>query len=187
MAHGSLRSLMLVGVACASLGLAAHGLAAQQSDTSHDLVRRMLATMRSDSVVLERRSGCWSYTSCPAYRVRVSRNGDVALRTTYPGTRVREFSWHVSTDSVSRLLETAAYDGLVLLPNRIADVRAYCPADASDSGGAIVSFFGSGWSKQIDDYQGCQWAPVVLREFEALVDRIAGVAQHAPEALAEPH
>jgi hypothetical protein len=183
----SVRPLTLLGIACASLGFAAIRLAAQQSDTSHSYVIRLLAPERSDSVVLERQSGCWTYESCPAYRLRVSRSGDVTVRTTYPGRRVQVFSWNVSTDSVNRLLETAAYDGLMMLPNRIADVPAYCPAKSTDFGGAIVSFFGPGWSKQIDDYHGCQWAPVALREFEDLVDRIAGVSQHAPEVLVEPH
>ena len=191
MRRASLRVCTFPVAVCMSLGFAAIPIAAQRSDSvdamSRGYAESYAETEESDSIVLERRSGCWIYSACPAYSVRLTRSGEVTAYTTYPGAPARSFSWTVPRDSVRFLLATAAIEGLTMLPDRISDVPAYCPSKAFDFDGAVVSFFGPHRSKRIDDYHGCIWGPGALREFEDLVDRVAGVAQHAPALLESPY
>ncbi len=133
----------------------------------------------ADSLVFER-TACFG--TCPTYRVRISRDGAVHLRwqAQRPNRAVTERDWTIPADSVRALFALAAEGGITALPDRISESRTYCPQAWTDMPGAIVSFYGAGWSKTTDDYFGCKQAPPALRAFEIAIDSVAGVHAHAP-------
>jgi Domain of unknown function (DUF6438) len=125
---------------------------------------------KADSIVLER-SLCFGF--CPAYRLRVSRSGEVLYR-----SRASRDTTHalasIGADKARELLDGARMLGLDALPDTIANVHAYCPNWPTDYPTATITVFVGQGSKHVVDYLGCDWAPVGLRVFESLVDSVAG-------------
>ncbi len=89
--------------------------------------------------------------------------------------------WTIPADSVRALFARALSGGITALPDNISESKVYCPQAWTDMPGAIVSFYGAGWSKSTNDYFGCKQAPPALRAFEIAIDSVAGVHAHAPD------
>ena len=139
--------------------------------------------LKADSLVLER-TGCFAI--CPQYQVRIAKSGEVLVRT---GGRVRAKSGEVifrTSGPVEKrqlrgsgfldLLTFAALLDFLELPEVIEDDSHFCRHKWTDHPSAIITVFYGNNSKRVDDYQGCRWAPVGLRELEAKVDSVAGMA-----------
>jgi len=164
-------ALIALAITIAAANLPAR---AQRPDSTPSAARR-LEPEKADSIVLER-TACYGY--CPVYRLRVGREGEIALQWRARDGKTHLAEWKMQPDSVRMLLNAAQMEDLTALPDRIADSKAYCPTQWTDHPTAIVSFFGPGWSKRIVDYYGCRWAPGALRDFEQLVDAFTGVRSH---------
>ncbi len=133
----------------------------------------------ADSLVFQR-TACFGF--CPVYRMRLSRDGSVALRWQEQTEQraVIERSWTIAPAAVQALLAQAHQAGLTALPDDIPSSKTYCPQAWTDQPGAVVAFYGAGWSKQITDYFGCQNVPPALRTFELAVDSAADLNAHRP-------
>jgi hypothetical protein len=133
----------------------------------------------ADSLVFER-TACFGF--CPVYRLRLSRDGSVALRWQQQTEQrtVIERSWTIAPATVQALLAQAQHGGITALPDDIPASKTYCPQAWTDAPGAVVAFYGTGWSKRITDYFGCQKVPPALRAFEVAVDSAADLKAHAP-------
>jgi hypothetical protein len=129
-----------------------------------------------DSIVLER-TPC--YGECPAYRVRIARSGAVHFRSRNYGDTARTATAVIDQACVSRVWSEFGAVHFPALPDTIASVSAYCEPAFTDAPRVTVRFFAGGSSKHVVDYQGCLWAPVGLRDLEALIDEIAGSSRWA--------
>ena len=123
----------------------------------------------ADSIVLER-TPCFG--SCPAYRLRISRDGGVLFHSRNAGDADRTEVGSVSARQLEHLLMEFELLGFAELPDTIANSREYCGSSRTDAATVITTVFAGATSKQVVDYHGCQWAPSGLRELETLVDSI---------------
>ena len=135
----------------------------------------------ADSLVLER-TVCFG--TCPAYRLRVSRDGGVFFQSRNPGDST------IATDSVvfrtlADLVRLAQAAGVFALPSRIMDDRRICADVATDHPTVTIKIFGNGWSHIVEDYHGCFQSVDHslnvelrnLRRFEVAVDSALGSAR----------
>jgi len=103
-----------------------------------------------DSVVLER-TRCFG--TCPAYRLRVSRAGEVVFLSRYPGdpsTAVDTVEQWVA-DSIAR---DASRLGFFTLPDSVTPGKLLCAEMATDLPTITIGVFGSR-AKQVIYYLGC--------------------------------
>ena len=107
-------------------------------------------TGTADSVVLER-TRCFG--TCPAYRLRVSRTGEVVFLSRYPGdprTVVDTVEKWVA-DSIAR---DASRLGFFTLPDSVTPGTLLCTEVVTDVPTITVGVFGSR-TKQVSYYLGC--------------------------------
>ena len=123
--------------------------------------------MDADSVVLER-TRC--YGTCPAYRLSVTRQGVVSFQSRNPGEDNRRFVDTIAVDDVGAILVGAEKADFLALPDTIAADPHFCPSQATDYDTAIVTLYLPHQTKRVEDYHGCFWAPVALRELEDRID-----------------
>lgn len=104
----------------------------------------------ADSLVLER-SMCFG--TCPAYRIRVARDGSVLFHSRNPGesTEARE---KVPARTLSELMAAADRIDFFSLPSRVADDRELCAVRATDHPGVTITVFGV-TTKSVDYGTGC--------------------------------
>jgi Domain of unknown function (DUF6438) len=104
----------------------------------------------ADSLVLER-TRCFG--TCPAYRLRVARDGSVDFQSRNPGdsTRAREAT---SPQTLERLIVAAVRADFFSLPARIEDDRELCSSRATDHPSVTITVFGSTTST-VHYYTGC--------------------------------
>ena len=133
----------------------------------------------ADSLVFER-TACFGF--CPVYRLRLSRDGSVTLhwQEQREPRAVIEGSWTIAPAAVQALLAQAQHGGITALPDDLPASKLYCPQAWTDAPGAVVAFYGPGWSKRITDYFGCQKVPPALRAFELAVDSASDLNAHRP-------
>ena len=128
----------------------------------------------TDSVVLER-TRCFG--TCPAYRVRVSRTGEVLFASQYP-VADRPTVDTVQSWVVDSIVSDAARLGFFDLPSDIrAGTRPLCESAATDLPTITIGVFGSD-TKRVVYYTGCMLPPKdhpmakLLPGMKALADRI---------------
>jgi hypothetical protein len=138
------------------------------------------SSQAADSVVLER-SRCFG--NCPAYRLRIGRDGAVAQISRDPADTAGTKTDSIARSQVEWLVDEAERIGFYSLPKVIADDSTLCPLRATDHPTATVTMYLEDSTHTVVDYQGCYTshdrglAPKVqeLRRFEAEIDSIAGV------------
>ena len=128
----------------------------------------------TDSVVLER-SRCFG--TCPAYRVRVSRNGEVLFVSQYPAAD-RPSVDTVKSWVADSIVSDAARLGFFDLPSDIrAGTQPLCQSAATDLPTITIGVFGSE-TKRVVYYTGCMLPPKdhpmtrLLPGIKTLADRI---------------
>ena len=141
--------------------------------TTTAIVLRPVDPANADSIVLERTS---CFGTCPAYRLRIARSGEVLFQSRAAGDTTHSLT-SISAGDVHRLLERADLLAFDALPDTIAANSAYCHWRATDNPSVTTTVFVGGASKHVVDYLGCDWAPVGLRNLEALIDSVAGTEQ----------
>jgi hypothetical protein len=137
----------------------------------------------ADSIVLER-SVCFG--SCPAYRLRISSIGHVLFEPRNPGRPGQTpATAKVSDSAFSYLTSQAERAGFYGFPENIQEDSTLCRRMATDHPSATITIHRSTEYKRVHDYTGCHGSddPAAatrlrtLREFEALVDSVAGSAR----------
>ena len=135
----------------------------------------------TDSLVLER---TLCFGTCPAYRLRLSRDGQVLFQSRNPADST------VARDSIGArvlpdLIRLARAAGFFALPTRIRDDRRICVDLATDHPTVTITIFGRDSTHVVEDYHGCSQAvdhsfnPTLraLRRFEVAVDSALGSAR----------
>ncbi len=104
----------------------------------------------ADSLVLER-TRCFG--TCPAYRLRIARDGAVDFQSRNPGesTRVRET---VAPQTLGELIGAADRAGFFGLPTRVESDRELCAVTATDHPSVTITVFGATTSA-VHYYTGC--------------------------------
>ena len=135
-------------------------------------------TPSMDSIVLER---TLCFGSCPAYRLRVSRNGEVLFQNRNPG------STNTAMDTVDAWVPDSLYaravaSGFFSLPDTIQKSRELCPMPATDHPTIRIKIYGQR-PKHVEYYTGCYVAPtgasgiahplIAMRDFAAHIDTLA--------------
>lgn len=123
----------------------------------------------ADSIVLER-GPCFG--TCPVYRVSIARSGDVHFMWLHGADSGKTEQRHIDPDKFTMLVHIATFNNFVALPDTIRG--PYCPYPLTDLPSAKVSLFLPGREKTVYDYQGCTWAPFILRQIETDIDDEAG-------------
>lgn len=103
----------------------------------------------TDSVVLER-TRCFG--TCPAYRLRVSRSGEVVFVSRYPITATSVDT--VQTWVADSIATEAGRIGFFTLPDSVIPGRPLCTEVITDVPTITVGVFGS-HTKQVIYYLGC--------------------------------
>jgi Domain of unknown function (DUF6438) len=120
----------------------------------------------ADSIALER-GPCFG--TCSMYRVSLAHNGDVHFISLNHGADSgRTASGHARESAFRSLMGVATFGHFYQLPDTIAGV--YCQVMVTDMPTAIVTIYYHGRVKPVVDYQGCLWAPVILRNLESAID-----------------
>jgi hypothetical protein len=142
-------------------------------------VRSDAKVTAADSIVLER-TVCFG--TCPAYRLSLTRQGQVSFESRNPGDTSRHARDSVSVTSLGVLTAMADSLGFETLPDTIANDSALCPDKATDHPTATITIFRGVQSKHVVDYHGCfasvdhSTVPAVarLRQLETAIDSLAG-------------
>ena len=145
------------------------------------------AAQAADSIVLER-GVCFGF--CPAYRVRVDAQGRVHFQSKNTGDQQRTAEDTIAPAQFKALLAEADRIGFARLPGEIQSDSTYGPVAATDHSTVIVELHTGAQLKRVRDYLGCRLdlrgqpgGPLVgLRQFESLIDSIAGSKQWARPA-----
>ena len=128
----------------------------------------------ADSVVLER-TACFGL--CPAYLLHVSKSGAVLFESQNRGDEERRATDTIPAYKFQRILTRAMITDFLALPDRIQGDKRFCPRSMTDHPTAIVTIFLPSGPRRVEDYHGCYWAPVGLRQLEDAIDTIAGVSR----------
>ena len=147
------------------------------------------AAATADSLVVER-SPCFG--TCPAYRARLTRDGDVRYEPRQPGrgpaVDTTVVTARVDPGTLAALLEGADSAGVFALPERVAADGALCAVALTDHSTVTVSRFAGGDVRRVEDDLGCRPASDTsdagrrlarLRAWEARVDSVIGAARWA--------
>jgi hypothetical protein len=124
----------------------------------------------ADSIRLERVPGYWGG---PSYTVVVDRSDHVTVR---PDSIARSLfhSLGVRPRAFHDLMAYALIVGFAQLPDTLQTDPVFGRRCGTDAPTAVVTLFHRRLVKQVVDYQGCEWAPVAIREMERDIDRVAG-------------
>jgi len=136
----------------------------------------------ADSIVLER---TLCYGSCPAYRVSISRVGEVRFESRRPGDSGRTASDRIAAERVRSLTAQAVALGFFQLPDSIRSDKRLCPDMATDHPTVITIVALAGVVHRVVDYRGCFArsdhsvvdSVAKLRAYEAAIDSAAGSAR----------
>ena len=103
-----------------------------------------------DSLVLERRP---CFGTCPAYRLRLARDGaiDFESRNTGKSNRVRA---SVAPETLGELVSVGDRSGFFNLPTRVDLDRELCDVKATDHPSVIITVYGATTSV-VQYYTGC--------------------------------
>lgn len=135
------------------------------------------STSAPDSIVLER-SIC--YGTCPAYRLRLSRAGEIRFESRNPGDEGRSAVDTVSRATLDSLISRARTIGFFELPPEISADSLLCRDRATDHETVVVTVFAKDKASRVEDYHGCFETvghgilpPIArLRAFESAVDSV---------------
>jgi hypothetical protein len=130
-----------------------------------------------DSIVLER-SIC--YGTCPAYRLRLSRAGEIRFESRNPGDEGRSAVDTVPRATLDSLVSRGRSIGFFELPPEISADSLLCRDRATDHETVVVTVFTKDKASRVEDYHGCFETvehgilpPVArLRAFENEVDSV---------------
>jgi Domain of unknown function (DUF6438)/Protein of unknown function (DUF3221) len=131
----------------------------------------------ADSIVLER-SMC--YGTCPAYRLRLSRGGEIRFESRNPGDEGRSVADTVTAMTLPSLVSRARSIGFFELPREIAADSVLCKSRWTDYETVVVSIFARDGRWRVQDYSGCfdtvdraVLPPIArLRSFEDEIDSV---------------
>lgn len=135
----------------------------------------------ADSIVLER-TVCFG--RCPAYRLRISSAGFVLFEPRNPPGPAATDT--IPNTALPRLAAEAERVGFYTFPDLIQGDSLLCALEATDHPSATVTFHRGSEFKRVQDYTGCHAASEdtvsaqrlgALRQFEALIDSVAGSAR----------
>jgi hypothetical protein len=140
------------------------------------------AQERGDSLVLERVNCYWG--TCPAYRLRLTRDGHVHYESRNARDNGRTAEMRVESAAVAALFDTAASLGLDALPEDLMGKAPYCGIVATDHAAVIITWHRAEGAQRVRDYLGClerydessQEIIRRLRAFEQAVDSVSRVA-----------
>ena len=160
------RALPLLLLGCAPSGV--------KSD-----VQQGASTSAPDSIVLER-SIC--YGTCPAYRLRLSRAGEIRFESRNPGDEGRTAVDTVTAATLPTLVSRARSIGFFDSPARIQGDSILCPTVRTDAPTVVITVFTKDETRRVQDYLGCvdrvehRVAPQLerLRSFESEIDSALG-------------
>jgi len=133
----------------------------------------------ADSIVLER-TVC--SISCPAYRLRLSRDGSVHFQSRNPGEEQRVATDTFDPAAFGWLLAEAERIEFYYLPGDVARSKAMCQTPMPGYPANITTIYGDA-TKSVRNYSGCLYSlndlwrakPLErLREFESSIDSVAG-------------
>jgi len=125
----------------------------------------------ADSVTLER-TACFGL--CPAYLLHVSRSGTVLFESRNRRDEGRRATDTIPTYKFQWIVSAARITHFLALPMRIESDPRFCPDQVTDHPTAIVTIFLPAGPRRVEDYYGCYWAPVGLRQLEEVIDSVAG-------------
>jgi hypothetical protein len=166
-------------VRCVAVLILAAGCARPASRADEPAMGGALA----DSIILER-TPCFG--TCPAYRLRLSRDGHVLFESRNPREPPRTASDTVPDAGFVRLLGEAERIGFDALPERIDTSSSLCPVVATDHPSVTTTIVTGAHVKRVEHYTGCygpapDHAPVpelvAAMRFYALIDSVAGAAR----------
>src|SRR5262245_30501775 len=106
-----------------------------------------------DSVVLVRTQT--AFRSGPAYRVRLSRDGDVHFESRCPSDLGRVATSRIDPDTARNLLARARALGIDSLPGDLTGKPPYCRTLYTDFPTVIIELYGPQRAYRLRDYQGC--------------------------------
>lgn len=141
------------------------------------------AVSAADSVVLER-SLCFG--TCPAYRLRISDQGEVHFQSRNRGDTSRTATDTIDVREYRSLLYEADRIGFNAFPSNVISSSELCPVQATDHPTITLSIFRTRGVKRIEYYTGCYTAgephrPVPellpLKTLAASVDSVARAAR----------
>jgi hypothetical protein len=132
------------------------------------------ALSQADSVVLER-TPCFG--TCPAYVLHITRSGAVLFQSRNRGDEGRRATGTIPAYKFEWILTSAKITAFLALPKRIAGDSRFCPQSATDHPTAIVTIFLPSGARRVEDYHGCYWAPVGLRQLEDVIDSVGGASR----------
>ena len=108
----------------------------------------------ADSLVLEP-TQC--YGTCPAYRLRIARDGKVMFQSRNPGDSTTATD-SIDTGTLAELMRRADRTGIFALPQRIMDDRSICVDYATDHPTVTLTVFMGDKRDSVEDYLGCYQA-----------------------------
>ena len=134
---------------------------------------------RGDSIVLER-TPCFG--RCPAYRVRINRDGHVRFESRNPAEAGRVAEAQVDPAAVRQLFTDALSFEKDSLPVDLMGKAPYCGVVATDHSYVIVEYYESDRQWRVRDYLGCHdtmneaGRPGLTRwrKLDAAIDTVAG-------------
>jgi hypothetical protein len=164
------RPLLIAG---ATIPLVLLGCAPPAAKTDTE---KATSTAAADSIVLER-SIC--YGTCPAYRLRLSRAGEIRFDSRNPGEEGRTAVDTVTATTLPTLVSRARSIGFFDLPPKIQGDSVLCPTTRTDAPTVVVTIFTKDETRPVQDYHGCvnvehKVAPQLerLRAFEIEIDSV---------------
>ena len=135
-----------------------------------------------DSIALER-SLCLG--RCPAYRLRIARDGNIRFESRNPGDETRVEQGAASANVLPYLAGMSEGSGFYELPDTISNAGVLCPGHyVSDMPTNVVTIWGAR-PKKVVRYVGCGWSSngsppewyQRQRHFENMIDSVSGAKQ----------
>lgn len=168
--------LLVFSFALSCAGESEREVGGAESELSGQVTEPLRFLLDADSIVLER-TIC--YGDCPAYRVRLSRDGAIHY---YSSTAGEERTDRVPADSVRVLLEEIVAASRVASPPPPGD-RSMCGGFTLDGPGSLAELFGAGWTRYLDSETLCHTSgvrnekAVPVRDRDMLKNRIDSIAR----------
>jgi hypothetical protein len=133
--------------------------------------------MTADSIVLQKGT---CFGDCAAYRVSISRTGDVRITFIGQDGGARVQRARIGAEDFQELMIAATGASFVSLPDSIESSPVFCVFRATDAQDVSVTLYMTNRVKRVADYLGCSWAPAALRNLEELIETTARRPNHSP-------
>ena len=125
---------------------------------------------QADSIRLERLRGGWGG---PEYEIVVDRSErvmvrpDSIIRSLFRLPPARQGTFH-------NLMAYALISHFADLPDTLESHPVFGRICGTDAPTVVVTLYHQRLVKRVVDYQGCEWAPVAIRELERVIEKAAG-------------